>query len=134
MNDDCGEYNTDDFDPGYTNPSFYPLKSRVPALDIFQSRIEKDLVSLKSKRIEMGKRKSYYNNLSSKHRQALNTLKNNHLKKRTRGGSEVVPDAGLYKRQALDILFIDNTYKRLTSDPSLVIKKNWINYYPKVWP
>lgn len=33
----------------YSNPQFYPKKSRVPALDTFQMKVEKDLVALKNK-------------------------------------------------------------------------------------
>lgn len=37
VNMDYNDYDKSDFGPGYINPSFYPLKSRVPALNVFQS-------------------------------------------------------------------------------------------------
>lgn len=34
--------------PKFSNPQFYPIKSRVPVLDTLQHRVERDLASLEA--------------------------------------------------------------------------------------
>lgn len=110
----------------YTNPTFYPPKSRVPALDVFQSRVENDLVSLKRKNTkQMSSHNLHHNNLSREHRKALTAIRDNPylvVKRADKGGSVVVFDKGLYRQLALDSLTDTSTYRLLTTDPSTVFR------------
>lgn len=73
MNED---YDKDSLGIKYTNPLFYPIKSRVPAIDLFQFQVEKDLFALKASKLRKNNN-MFSNNLSRKQSLALKDLKEN---------------------------------------------------------
>lgn len=53
LDEDFPEYNPQTR-PKFSNPQFYPVKSRVLILDIFQQRVERDLVTLEANSLTSG--------------------------------------------------------------------------------
>lgn len=62
-----------------------------------------------------------FSNLSSRERTAIKTLQENTnivVRPEEKGGSVVVLDRGLYKKQVLSMLSDTNVYHKLSSDPT----------------
>ncbi|XP_069829009.1 protein mono-ADP-ribosyltransferase PARP4-like [Dendropsophus ebraccatus] len=103
------------------NPRFYPIQSRVPAMDTFQLRVEEELRSLSTTQVNHNK-----HNLSLVQKHALKELAHNPnivVRPSDKGGSVVVLDRSLYIKEVEKLLGDTVTYKPLTTHPTDICQK-----------
>lgn len=97
---------------------FYPLQSRTVSLELFQDKVEEELVAFKRHIVTCSNNKTY--NLTGPERKAIQEpreMPDIVIRQADKGGAITILDKGLYLCQNLELLQDEKIYKKLSSNP-----------------
>ncbi|XP_053549099.1 probable ATP-dependent DNA helicase HFM1 [Bombina bombina] len=128
------EYGPEDSDipiPVKHSSNFYPVQFRGPALNLYQKRIEREILALED---TVKQKKITESNLTKKEKLALASLENNTnlvIRNSDKGGNVVVLNKKDYVQESNRQLNDPSTYRKMDSNPMHLFKAKLIRMLEK---
>lgn len=99
------------------NTGFYPLQPRTASLELFQDKVEEELVALKRHTVACSNNKYNLTGPERKAIQELREMPDIGIRQADKGGAITILDKGLYICKNVELLQDAKIYKKLSSNP-----------------